>query len=233
MVEARTGAAEAVRFAATFLAVPREVEEAMVARHRDAGLPALSQLAPYAAFLLAVDAFFHISLAAGLIGAAKPSNRIDIGYLYYLPFCMMFVSSDTLHRRCAPLFLRDDQRFVWGVDLKADLGRINEHFLRLPEETRKRGILTFAPEPPTELDTLVARLWDELMPGWRQRPTDVPLKAEDSERLAQSMRELMEAPKLPPDKVDFDDQSASAISMSRMVRRKKGSWWHVPHDLVE
>ena len=64
---------------------------------------------------------FHIAIAAHLISPERPSNRTDIAYLFYLPFCMMFVSSDKLHRETANLFLRADQEFVWGLDLKDDL----------------------------------------------------------------------------------------------------------------
>src|SRR5262249_30399605 len=35
------------------------------------------------------------------------------------------VSSDDLHRRTAPLFMRPDQAFVWGIDLKRALKAIN------------------------------------------------------------------------------------------------------------
>ena len=68
--------------------------------------------------VLTVDIFFQLSLAANQISAERRSNRIDIAYLYYLPFCMFFVSSDRLHQRCVPLFLREDQELVWGEDLK-------------------------------------------------------------------------------------------------------------------
>ena len=65
--------------------------------------------------------FFQVALGAGLIGGERPSNRTDIAYLFYLPFSMVFVSSDDLHRRTAPLFMRPDQAFVWGIDLKPAL----------------------------------------------------------------------------------------------------------------
>ena len=53
--------------------------------------------------------FFQIALGAGLIGGERPSNRTDIAYLFYLPFAMVFASSDNLHRRLAPLFMRPDR----------------------------------------------------------------------------------------------------------------------------
>jgi hypothetical protein len=97
----------------------------------------------------------------GLIGGERPSNRTDIAYLFYLPFSMVFVSSDNLHQRTAPLFMRPDQAFVWGIDLKQALKAINDHFLQLPEEERDRGISAFAHSPPA--GNLVAELWDCFM----------------------------------------------------------------------
>ena len=66
-----------------------------------------------------------------------------MAYLFYLPFCVVFVSSDKLHRKCAPLLLRDNQEFVWGPDLKAGLNEINEHYQTYPEKVREEGLLRF------------------------------------------------------------------------------------------
>ena len=54
-----------------------------------------------------------------LISPDRPSNRTDMAYLYYLPFAMMFVSNDKLHKRTARLFLNAQQEFVSGDELKA------------------------------------------------------------------------------------------------------------------
>jgi hypothetical protein len=48
----------------------------------------------------------------------KADNKVDIAYLYYLPFCHIFVSSDNLHHRVVPEFLRKDQSFVPGPNLR-------------------------------------------------------------------------------------------------------------------
>jgi hypothetical protein len=34
-----------------------------------------------------------------------------------------------LHQRCAHLFMRPDQQFIRGADLKKDLCALNEHYL--------------------------------------------------------------------------------------------------------
>lgn len=53
-----------------------------------AGQPTLDKFAPYAAHVLTIEVFFQLSLAAGLIATERTSNRTDIAYLFYLPFCI-------------------------------------------------------------------------------------------------------------------------------------------------
>jgi hypothetical protein len=89
----------------------------------------LAEFAPCAAYALTVEVLFQIALGAGLIGGERLSNRTDVAYLFYLPFAMVFVSTDALHRNLAPLFMSPDQAFIWGMDLKAALKATNEHFL--------------------------------------------------------------------------------------------------------
>jgi hypothetical protein len=132
---------ERLRVAVTLFNVPQNLHEPISRRWHDSGCPALPEFAPYAAYALTVELFFQMALTnPNLISAERPSNRMDIAYLYYLPFSQVFVSSDKLHRKCAPLFLPEDQEFVWGINLNADLGRMNDHYLTLPESERERGV---------------------------------------------------------------------------------------------
>src|SRR5690606_24311442 len=156
-----------------------------------AGFPSLAQFAPYAAHVVQVELFFQFALAASQIGAERASNRVDIAYLHYLPFSMMFVSSDRLHQRCAPLFLRDDQEFVWGPDLKADLARINEHFKRLPDAEKERGVMGFAHSPPKIEGSIVRRLRARFMrKGYDEEPP-VKLPPASDERTKKLVDELL------------------------------------------
>src|SRR5437867_7465871 len=119
---------------------------------------------------MAVELFFQIALAANLIGTMNPANRTDTAYLFYAPFCHVFISSDNLHRRCAPHFLRKDQSFVWGPDLKADLNRLTNHYAGRPDEEKEQGLMRLAPTPPADDQGLVVHLWDRhLLPLWRDR----------------------------------------------------------------
>ncbi len=143
----------------------------LMKRWQEAGNPPLSQYAPYTAHLATVDLFFCIALGADLIGRERPSNKIDLAYLYYLPFCMAFTSSDNLHIRTAPLFLKEDQIFIHGKDLKADLAKLDAHYSQLSDEIKETGTMSFAHFPPKDGDFLTSKIWDQLMsPRWRENP---------------------------------------------------------------
>ena len=199
--------------------------------YRAAKFPPLRQVAPYTAHVLDVEIFCRLALKKGLISADRPSNRVDVAYLNYLPFCQVFVSSDNLHRRTVPLFLDKSQSFVWGPDLKADLKRINELHLQLPEETRKNGILAFAPRPPTDGDFLTSRIWDQMNSRWRDRkkPTIDPGKLQDHVRdMLKGMRDSAQAGTA-QGPIDLD--KADALIIDRRVTHKKGSWYQMPKNL--
>jgi len=96
------------------LGAPYELWPAIFERWKNAGKPVLPAFAPYAAHAMTVDLFFALAIAAGFIAKERPSNKADIAYLHYLPFCMVFASMDKLHARTVPLFLTGKQQFIWG-----------------------------------------------------------------------------------------------------------------------
>jgi hypothetical protein len=64
--------------------------DVIVNRWKEHGCPPITAFAPYTAHVLAVDLFFCLALGADLIGRERPTNKIDIAHLYYLPVCMAF-----------------------------------------------------------------------------------------------------------------------------------------------
>jgi hypothetical protein len=98
-----------VKAACLTLEVTRFVQREILMRWKAEGGPPFHEFAPYTAHVLTVDAFFYIAVSAHLISRDRPSNRVDMAYLYYLPFCMVFVSCDNLHEKTVPLFLGCDQ----------------------------------------------------------------------------------------------------------------------------
>ena len=230
------GVPDRIRLALVLLNIPNRREAEIIERWRANGSRPLAQHAPYAAYVLAVELFFQIALGAQLIGTSRASNRVDIAYMFYLPFCQVFVSSDTLHQRCAPLFLRQDQSFVWGLNLKTDLQRLIDYYSRLPDEQKEQGLYKMAPVPPTDLEgSLVVHLWDQhLMSVWRSRSGAAPPldEARDAEIL-DHLKRFSDAPVAAPGEADFDPQDAEMVQVHRRVHKRKGSWWQLPKDLKE
>jgi len=226
--------AHQINLALQILGVPLEHASRVIERWRYLGRPSLVFYAPYTAHVVAVELFFQVGLGANLISTSDTHNRTDIGYLFYAPFCHMFVSSDHLHRRCAPCFLRKDQSFVWGPDLKADLNRLMNYYAARSDEEKEQGLMRMAPTPPQEdKESLTVQLWDRhLAPIWRKR--DVPRKTtspkQDAE-LVSHINRTASAPTLSPSEVDFDSTDAEFVTIQRRISRRKGSWWQVPKDV--
>ena len=190
--------------------------------------PNLAGYAPYSTHVLTVDLFFRIALASGLISSNRQSNWVDISYLFYLPFCQIFVSTDKLHRNCAPLFLRDDQCFVWGNKLKEGLKEINRHYSDYPESIKCKGITKFANHPPMDLENLVSDLWDKFALKWRRIFMDVQ-KVEDENKIIERLRKFNEAE--PSNNSTLDNKDPNFTVLKRVVQSKRGSWKQISGDI--
>jgi len=203
------------------LGVNEKYVEQIVVRFYNAGEPGLTQFASYVAFVLRIELFFHISVHKGRLNV---SHRMDITYLFYLPFCQFFVSGDRVHQNCAPLFLRDDQEFIWGPHLKEALKTLNARYSALPGEDRRKAVHQIAPTPPTEGDNLVTKLWDRHWPTWRA-PGESSL--ETMNELGFWTKQLPAIKKIAKSDGDGPLPPGSpfdAIVYKRTVPRKKGSW---------
>ena len=228
---------KAIRFGLALLGVPIEHHDDVVARWAAGGKRPIGEFAPYFRHMFSVDLFFHLAIAADLISRVRPAgkadNKVDIAYLYYLPFCMVFVSSDNLHKRVVPLFLRPDQSFVEGPDLKADLKKIDEHYAHLPKEQTDKGVYKFATSPPAGVCPKVIELWDRHLfkSGHKRKEDDEASEQEErSKEDDQAIIDMIDRaqnqsttvtvdPEHPP---DIDDIQFSHVS--RMVMPKKGKW---------
>lgn len=113
------GPYDALRRAINDLHLPDKYRAKIIRRWKQVGRPSLREFAPYAHHVLRVEHCFDMAIGMGLISDKDSNSFIDAMYLYYLPFCEVFASSDKLHRTLTPLFLRPDQRFVWGLISKS------------------------------------------------------------------------------------------------------------------
>lgn len=233
IVDGSKGVLDPFQFVFSVLNPPEKYHERIISAWQSARCPSLPDYAPYTAYIVSLHFFFHIAVARNLISTRR-SNTMDAAYLFYLPFCSIFVSSDKLHRQIAPLFMRDDQMFVWGLELKEDLRRLNSHYDELPIETKEKGVMCFAPQPPTEGEFLVSAIWDRMFPQWRVReqrgrePDGL-----DVMNLFKELKGNSNAAPVPSADAGSDRSDLRMISVQRRVRRKKGSWFQVPKALKD
>lgn len=233
LVHSRAAPDEQIGLLFSFVHVPTHLQGRIYHRWSSAGFPPLAQYAPFAAHVLKVELFFQIALAANLVSAERASNRADIAYLFYLPFCHIFVSSDNLHRRCAPAFLSRGQDFVWGLDLKGALTSINQSMSTASEEEREAGLHKLAPKPPGGPTNLVVSMWARHSPGDEEsKALDIPLDPAAEGKLIEHLREFSEAATAPDvSSISVDDLESVAIE--RLVPPRRGSWWIIPKAVAD
>ena len=143
--------------------------------------------APYSFFCLRIKLLFNICLLNNIINT-RPTNLLDLEYLYYLPFCQVFVSDDKFHRQLAPHLLTEDQRFVTGQELKKDLNRLKEIKTTLSESELKK-VFRY---PPIVPELLIYQLWTELRPDWQTERNWTPSDAE-MEMMAKAITQFRNA----------------------------------------
>lgn len=220
-----------LRFALDSLQVPSSLSRDILCRWKGEGGPRLVDFAPYAAYVTTVNLCFALAIGASLESSGRPSHQIDLAYLYYLPFCYVFTSNDRLHERLAPLFLRSDQAFVKGADLKRDLGKLNDYYSALPPEVRERGVMSFAHYPPVDGKFLTAQLWDRFMRSeWREWARKPPMKlSPERERELVEMVNRMKKEGRPTEPFGADE--ADELQVQHKVPMRKGSWRLLPPDV--
>ncbi len=229
-----------LELAFTVLDVPPDYRAYASERWTAAGCPTLSSFAPYATHCFKVDLVYHLGMLRGFISDARASNRADMAYLYYLPFSMIFVSGDKLHRRTVPLFARSDQSYVSHTDLKTALHDLDDYYVKLPDETKRQGVMRFASFPPVEVDNVVTRLWDQHMAAdWREmaeRHKSALLAPRDEEAERRTVDELnrrmREAQPLAEEEADsaLAGDGPEYMVVTRQVFATKGKWQILPEE---
>jgi hypothetical protein len=117
----------------------------------------LKDFAPYAFFCCKVKLLFELSLKYNLVGT-RATNAVDLQYLYYIPFCKIFVTSDEFQKLLVPFLLDNNQKLIDGVEFKADLKKLASYRETLSE---RKDIERTKKEPPRILDSLTYKLWNE------------------------------------------------------------------------
>lgn len=170
--------------------LPASARDAIKMRWVESGATYLDRFAPYAAYCLRVELSFIIALRDRLIGTRR-TNRLDLEYCFYLPFCMAFVSGDKLHADLAKLFLREDQEFVQATELKRDLRAMAAEWQSLSDEQRRQRQGEYGWYPPPQEDSITCKLWERHM---RPRSADeASMSPGERQRLHEHLRSLIQA----------------------------------------
>jgi hypothetical protein len=137
-------------------------------RWMKAKMPPLQQFAPYAFFCYRINFVFMLGVLTDNI-STRPTNAIDMEYLYYLPFCSVFVSGDNLHKNMAPFFLRHNQTFIESINLKKDIKLLMEEWNSLTVEQKNDRAVNYGSYPPQDDKFITTRLWKKYMKPWKLR----------------------------------------------------------------
>lgn len=221
--------------ALALLDVPDAHRRSIKERWKRVGKPQLMQFAPYAAHVLCVEVFFRVALGANLIAATRASNRADIAYLFYVPFCQIFISTDRLHRICTSHFLRPDQEFVWGAEIKSDLKILDAHYKSLPEDTKSQGIYKFAPGLPDESVGKVRVLFQRFTPNLLKPRPQVNadrLTSGQNANIVGMMKEWDSAPEISP-ATRVPEGDMETLILKRSVARRRGSWLQIGPEVKD
>jgi hypothetical protein len=140
-------------------------------RWQQAGKPLLREFAPYAYHCIKVIFTHHLGVLRGFF-TTRAKDLFDLNYLFYLPFCNVFSSSDNFLKNMVPSLLRADQVFVSGTELKADLQKMVDFRNQLEGDAMTRWLEENSDKPP--VDSQAHRIREQL--GWnspRERQGDI------------------------------------------------------------
>jgi len=192
-----------------------------------------TDFAPYTAFTLKIDLFFYICIYKGIESKNRPSHKIDLAYIYYLPFCNVFVSNDKLHKRIAPLFLRNNQVFIDGSTFKEGLQKLDTYYSQYKDKIEKVGFLGFASQPPKDLENAISDIWDKIFPSWRKTKSQSFKKRdpEEEKKLLEHLRKVKKESKTVFRKTPMDQVHHMSMTYKSPVR--KGKWRILPKGIED
>jgi len=196
----------------------REVGATWIEQRR----PPLRERFPYFIFMLTINIFFCLALKTQLLRNVKASHHVDLAYLYYLPFCSVFTSKDNFHVQIVPLFLKDGQTFINGIDLKDDLKKLVDLYTR-DESEFNLGMDHYAKFPPDDTSFLTTRLWDKHTPKWRDAPAPAKLNKQLQDALMDAVKKLSESEDVAPHNLDSTSE-LSYVKIERKIHLRRGKW---------
>jgi hypothetical protein len=140
---------------------------AIKTRWQTGSYSSFGDFAKYAFYCFRLGSVFWVAVTSGLIPTSKHAKAIiDYEYLYYLPFVHAFCSRDNFQRDLSRYFLRTDQDFIWGDDLRSDLQVIKEYKNRMTDSDKRLYEIHFGHYPPPIADSITYDIWSRRMRPW-------------------------------------------------------------------
>jgi hypothetical protein len=165
----------------------RQIEEATANRWKRTQFKTLDYFAPYGKFVLRIILLYSLGLANGLI-TPKPTNVVDLEYLFYLPFCMVFSSGDKFVIQMAKALMTQKQQFISRDELKADMKAVADYY---EADVEQRAI--FAESYKSQLNGVFTHpLWSTMNQIPWERPKRT-LAGPESAVAYQKATQIMEA----------------------------------------
>ena len=142
-----------------------------------------SRFLPYGFYCYSILSVVAVAMTQKHVPTGKSSHLfVDLEYLFYLPFCQTFCSSDKFHQRLAPYFMKTHQVLINGRDLKEDLRNIAKHWNGLQEDEKRQFAINNRHRPPRLDSSPTSRCWDLFMnPNYPKAKVDIQL-TEDKKR---------------------------------------------------
>jgi SEC-C motif len=194
--------------------IPSKLEEPLKKIEANSGFSLETEL-PYTTRCIRVALVFHFGLAFGLV-STRPTNRIDLEYLYYVPFCMVFSSGDLLHRDLVE-FVSKGQIFVPRDIFKSDLKGLAMWWrgLNADEQEAERQISG----PPEFEASMTYQAWKKFMkPGYRNRAQLKNKMSPDiGEKVMEHIRKVMQGV-VPEDRSNISIDDCDFVVHKRYVR---------------
>jgi uncharacterized protein YaaR (DUF327 family) len=146
----------------------QDIRNEVCKRWLDCEMPLIKNYAPYAYYYLLVNLTFYFGVSRNLL-SDRSTNIIDLEYVYYLPFCKVFTSSDKFLRDFSQLFLTKEQIFIWGEDLKSDLKAFCDYWEEKGNDERFRYQQDYGNYPPDIPSSLTCSIWQKWVRTGRRK----------------------------------------------------------------
>lgn len=177
------------------LRLPKPEQVKIMSRWEKKGKPPFRAFAPYAYYCYRLNSIFWIGITSGLIPTSKKAKVIiDYQYLFYLPFSHAFCSGDNFHRTFSEYFLRCDQEFIWGQDLRSDLHNIFLCYLNMTADEKLYYEKEFGSYPPPMQESITVDLWRKHMRPWTPGSGNlaIDMTNEEKKRLSKRINQIID-----------------------------------------